>query len=111
MKSIFKFALIALIFSLTFSCFEDNDDSISEATDIKNFVWNAMNFAYLYKDVSPNLGDDRFASNNDYRSFLNDYESPEELFESLVYERETIDRFSWITSDYIALEQQFSGVT
>lgn len=111
MKLIFKFALITLIFSLTFSCFEDNDDSISEATDIKNFVWNAMNFAYLYKDVSPNLGNDRFASDNDYRNFLNDYESPEELFESLVYERETVDRFSWITSDYIALEQQFSGVT
>ena len=35
----------------------------------------------------------------------------EALFESLVYEPETVDRFSWITSDYIALEQQFSGVT
>jgi len=47
----------------------------------------------------------------DYQSFLNGYETPEELFESLVYDRETVDRFSWITSDYIALEQQFSGVT
>ena len=111
MKTIFKFALLSLVFSLTFSCFEDNDDSISGTTDIKNFVWNAMNFAYLYKDNSPNLADDRFGSDNDYQSFLNGYESPETLFESLVYDRENIDRFSWITSDYITLEQQFSGVT
>ena len=111
MKSIFKIVLLFIVFSLTFSCFEDNDDSISGTTDIKNFVWNAMNFAYLYKDNSPDLADDRFASEGDYQSFLNGYETPEELFESLVYDRETVDRFSWITSDYIALEQQFSGVT
>ena len=111
MKSIFKIVLLFIVFSLTFSCFEDNDDSISGTTDIKDFVWNAMNFAYLYKDNSPDLANDRFASEGDYQSFLNGYETPEELFESLVYDRETVDRFSWITSDYIALEQQFSGVT
>lgn len=111
MKSIFKFTLLILILSLTFSCFEDNDDSISGNTDIKDFVWKAMNFAYLYKDNSPNLANDRFGSDSEYQNFLNDYESPEELFESLIYDRETVDRFSWITSDYIALEQQFSGVT
>jgi len=111
MKSIFKFVLITLVLSLTFSCFEDNDDSISLSNDIKDFVWNAMNFAYLYKDNISNLGNDRFASDDEYQSFLSDYDSPEALFESLVYETETVDRFSWITSDYIALEQQFSGVT
>ena len=85
MKSISKFALITLVLSLTLSCFKDNDDSISLSTDIKNFVCNAMNFAYLYKNNSPNLGNDRFASDNDYQSFLNSYESPEDLFESLIY--------------------------
>ena len=111
MKSIFKFALFTVVFSLTISCFEDNDDSISRTTDIKNFVWNAMNFAYLYKDSIPNLGNDRFVSDDEYQSFLSDYDSPEALFESLVYKPETVDRFSWITSDYIALEQRFSGVS
>jgi C-terminal processing protease CtpA/Prc len=111
MNSIFKSALLTLVFSLTFSCFEDNDDSASGTSDIKNFVWKAMNFAYLYKDDSPNLANDRFGSDSDYQSFLNNYESPEGLFESLIYNRETVDRFSWITNDYITLEQQFSGIT
>ena len=111
MKSIFKFALLSLVLSLTFSCFQDDDDTATGTTDIKNFVWKAMNFAYLYKDDSPNLANDRFATESDYQSFLNNYESPENLFESLIFDRETVDRFSWITNDYIALEQQFSGVT
>ena len=111
MKSIFKFALLFLVLSLTFSCFQDDDDTATGTTDIKNFVWKAMNFAYLYKDDSPNLANDRFATESDYQSFLNNYESPENLFESLIHDRETVDRFSWITNDYIALEQQFSGVT
>ncbi len=111
MKSIFKLVLLTFVLSLNFSCFEDDDDSISGTTDIKNFVWKALNFAYLYKDDSPNLANDRFATNSDYQSFLNNYESPESLFESLIYERENVDRFSRITNDYIALEQQFSGVT
>ena len=111
MKSIFKLVLFTFVFSLNFSCFEDNDDSISGTTDIKNFVWKAMNFAYLYKYDSPNLFNDRFATNSDYQNYLDDYESPENLFRSLIYDQENVDRFSWITNDYIALEQQFSGVT
>ena len=111
MKTIFKFALLFLVLSLTFSCFQDDDDTATGTTDIKNFVWKAMNFAYLYKDDSPNLANDRFATESDYQSFLNNYESPENLFESLIFDRETVDRFSWITNDYITLEQQFSGVT
>ena len=111
MKSIFKFTLLTFVCSLTFSCFEDNDDTISGITDIKDFVWNAMNFAYLYKDNSPNLENDRFGSDSDYQRFLNGYEYPENLFESLIYRRDSVDRFSWITNNYIALQQQFSGVT
>lgn len=111
MKSIFKYTLLTLAFSLTFSCFEDDDDGIVQRTNIKDFVWKGMNFAYLYKDNSPNLANDRFATNSDYEAFLNTYDSPESLFESLIYNRELVDRFSWITSNYIELEQQFSGVT
>ncbi len=33
------------------------------------------------------------------------------MFSSLIYQPETVDKFSWIVDDYIALEQQFSGVS
>ena len=111
MKSLFKFILLTLPFCLTFSCFEDDDDTAIESSEISDFVWKGMNVFYLYKDRIPNLANDRFTSDNNYRDFLNDFDSPENLFESLIHERELVDRFSWITSNYIELEQQFSGVT
>jgi C-terminal processing protease CtpA/Prc len=111
MNSIFKFSVFLLALSLTYSCFEDDDDTAIESSEISDFVWKGMNFIYLYKDNIPDLSDDRFTSDTEYRKFLNGFDSPENLFESLIYQRELVDRFSWITTNYIELEQQFSGVT
>lgn len=105
--------LTLLVFSFFTSCYEDYDDNlvINENVDeIKDFVYKAMNAVYLYKSKIPNLADDRFASNDAYISYLNSYDSPEDLFESLIYQRETVDRFSIIAKDGIALLQQLSGV-
>ena len=111
MKSFFKYTIVLITISLLSSCFKDNDDSPSNSFEIKDFVWKGMNFAYLYKENSPNLANDRFGSSSEYQTYLDGFESPESLFESVIYDRQSIDRFSWITNDYIALEEQFSGVT
>ena len=96
---------------LTTSCFEDGDDNVITASSINDFVWKGMNLFYLYKDDVPDLANDRFSSDAEYGDYLNSFSSPEDLFESLIYERETVDRFSWIVDDYIALEQLFAGTT
>ncbi|MDD7884896.1 S41 family peptidase [Flavivirga sp. 57AJ16] len=108
------FKSLILLLTLTFlttSCFEDGDDIVVTASEINDFVWKGMNAFYLYKENIPNLANDRFSSNQDYADYLNSFSKPEDLFESLIYERETVDRFSWIVDDYIALEQLFSGIT
>lgn len=111
---ILKFALFALaVFSLNMSCSKDKDDEVPPPVVVKNevndYVWTAMNLFYLYKADVPNLADSRFPSDEAYTNYINGYSVPEEFFESLIYQREVVDRFSFITSDYIALEQQFQG--
>ncbi|MDW5289338.1 S41 family peptidase [Formosa sp. PL04] len=91
------------------SCAEDYDDYPVTATEINDFVWKGMNAYYLYKEDVSDLSDGRFATNSAYQSYLNEFSNPEDLFYNLLYNRETEDRFSWITDDYIALEQQFNG--
>ena len=93
------------------SCFEDNDDNGALASEINDFVWKGMNAAYLYKQEIPDLDNDRFNDSEEYASYLNDYTSPENLFESLIYERDNIDKFSLIVDNYIELEQYLSGVS
>jgi len=111
MKNLKRIILLILVTPIFFGCFEDLDDNPISTRDIKDFVWKGMNYSYLYKEDIPDLANDRFSSDSDYTNYLNGFTSPETLFESLIYDRETVDRFSWITSDYIALEQQLSGVT
>tara|TARA_B100001741_G_scaffold104063_1_gene85696 strand:- start:271 stop:1674 length:1404 start_codon:yes stop_codon:yes gene_type:complete len=93
------------------SCFEDIDDNGALASEINDFVWKGMNAAYLYKQEIPDLDNDRFNDSEEYASYLNDYTSPENLFESLIYERDNIDKFSLIVDNYIELEQYLSGVS
>ena len=102
--------LLFIISLISISCFEDNDDVPISTKTINDFVWRGMNLFYLYKDDVPDLANNRFSSNAEYNNYLNGFQWPEDLFESLIYNRETVDRFSWIVDDYIALEQFFNGV-
>lgn len=102
--------LLLVVSSISTSCFEDNDDVQVSASQINDFVWKGMNTFYLYKEEVPDLANNRFTSDGEYAEYLNSYSSPFNLFESLKYEPETVDRFSWLVNDYIALEQFFSGI-
>lgn len=101
--------LILLVSITTVGCFEDNDDTLITTSEINDFVWKGMNVFYLYKDEIPNLANDRFSSNQQYADYLNTFSRPEELFESLIYQRQTVDKFSWITPDYYANDDLLNG--
>jgi carboxyl-terminal processing protease len=111
---ILKFTLFAFVaFSISTSCSKDKDDDPIVAVvnnEINDFVWKAMNIFYLYKEQIPNLTDNRFSTDEAYTTYLNSFSEPEDLFESVIYQSDLVDRFSFITPDYVALEQQFQGV-
>lgn len=109
MKNSIRLLFFILISALSVSCFEDRDDNGIFASEINDFVYKGMNFWYLYKDNVPDLANNRFSSDDEYANYLNLFSTPEDLFESLIYNRETIDEFSWITDDYIANEQFLNG--
>lgn len=111
MKSYKTILILALTVVVTASCFKDNDDNFASSTSIKNFVYRGMNAFYLYKPDVPDLANDRFTTIEEIEDFHSIYETPEEFFEALVFDRPLTDRFSVIVSDYIALEQLFAGTT
>lgn len=111
MKMKLKYITIFIMSGLMFACFEDKDDTITSATSVKDFVWKAMNAVYLYKSDVNDLTDGGFDNNQAYQNYLNSFDSPENLFEALIYDRPNVDRFSVITSNYFDLEQQLSGIS
>lgn len=106
-----KLNVLVLIIATLFltSCFEDNDDVTVSASEINDFVWKGLNLFYLYKDDVPDLANNRFSSDEEYASYLNDFSTPRSLFETLRYQPQTVDRFSRIFEDFIALEQLLDG--
>lgn len=110
MKSL-KICLLLFVALAVTSCFEDRDDNAVSSSQINDFVWKGMNAVYLYKDNVPDLANDRFSSNEDYSNFLNSFSTPESLFESLIYDRETVDRFSVIIPNYLDFQQSQTGVS
>lgn len=75
--------------------------------EINEFVWDAMNSWYYWQDEVTELDDDRFADEDAYYTFLNDFNTPRGLFQTL---RSPKDRFSVIVDDYDLLFNAFGGV-
>lgn len=117
MKKNLLLAYLFLGFLFVVSCTNSDDDPIVdppqnvELREIHDFIWRGMNLWYLWQADVANLDDDRFSTNDEYKNFLAAQDDEEEFFESLIYRRATVDKWSWIVDDYIALENQFAGIS
>ncbi|QYS90394.1 hypothetical protein JJC04_09630 [Flavobacterium covae] len=100
---------MVLTIGTLFSCNDLDDQPQYNELDPYNFVWKGFNKYYFYQENVANLSDYRFNSQYELNSFLGTFSKPETLFESLIYNRKNIDKFSFITSNYTVLEQILSG--
>ena len=118
-----KYLLAFLGLSLLLTNCSKNDDPVvteeleeiiptpEEEIDVtvQNFMWQTMNTYYFWQSDVADLADTRFASYDDYVSFLEDEENPGTFFdEKLLYSE---DRFSFYSDDYKELTQSFAGIS
>ncbi|HAX16086.1 MAG TPA: peptidase S41, partial [Leeuwenhoekiella sp.] len=89
---------------------EQEEETLDRADyPIQDFMYLAMNLYYLYKADIPELADDYFTDVDTYVEYLAENTVPEDFYyDDLVAEQ---DRFSFMTDDYVALENSFSGVS
>lgn len=112
MKKICVLMLALIAGAITLQSCEDQDDN---AVPVNDFIWKGLNLYYLWQENIPNLADDRFANQEQLNNFLQAYDSPEALFESLLYRQDAsgnrVDRWSVIFSDFRVLENALQGVS
>ncbi len=108
MRKIGLLLAVLMVTSLTFQSCEDMDD---KAVPVNDFIWKGLNLYYLWQEQVPELADDRFGNQAQLNSYLEGFSSPESLFQNLLYEPGTIDRFSVIFPDYRVLENALQGVS
>ncbi|MFV0565067.1 MAG: S41 family peptidase [Flavobacteriaceae bacterium] len=106
------FLLLSFISILFVSCFKDDDDNTDiSASEVNNFVWKGMNSWYYWQDYVTALDDTKDDNANTFNAYLNQYSKPENLFNDLLYNYETTDRFSWFIEDYVVQQQAFQGIS
>nr|BFF41100.1 hypothetical protein BACY1_29050 [Tenacibaculum mesophilum] len=112
-----KLILLSFAFAFFFSCSKD-DEVIKNPTDkvtlnnkVNNFVWKAMNSWYNWQEDISNLADSKDDNINEYYTYLNSYGTPNDLFKSLLYKYQKVDKFSWFIEDYIEQEKAFQGTS
>jgi len=110
MKSLSRITLIVFVVLATMVAACKKDPPIeSEYLDINEFIWDGMNYYYLWYENVELLSDNRFESDQDKENYLAPISDHEQFFYSLLYTE--LDRFSWIVDDYVALENYFQGIT
>ena len=100
--------LVLLLPFIILGCYEDMDDNPISDTEIKDFIWSGLNTWYYWQDQVTDLADDRFLDTANYTQFLNSFDTPDQMFYSLLSDQ---DRFSWIVDDYFALNNALNGVS
>jgi len=88
----------------------DTSDLDFSTVQVQDFIWQGLNLFYYWKDNVPKLDNSRNDKNVSYFNLLNSSSKPDEFFESLIYDRQNTDKWSWIVDDYIALENSFAGI-
>jgi len=83
----------------------------SENVAVNHFIWKGLNGYYLWRSNVTDLADNRFLNSESYEQFLNSEPNSNQFFENLLHQRNTIDKWSWIVDDYVALENSFQGIS
>lgn len=76
--------------------------------EVEQFIYKGMNDIYLYKADVPQLADNYFSGETEKNEFLAGFGTPEKLFDAVTASQ---DRFSFLTDDYVALEESFKGIS
>ena len=106
-----KTGILILLGLFLVQCQKKQDYKLDrQSLEINDFVWKAMNAMYLWKDKMPDLADEKFNNQDELNTYLQDFNRPDDLFEHLIYQRQTVDHWSWIVDDYEALLQLFQGI-
>lgn len=103
-----KTIALTLLLIVSISCVVPEDNSVSKDVEIQDFIWKTMNLHYLWQEDVANLSDNRFNNQSDLNSFLSFY-SPKSLFDNLLYQPKTVDKYSLLFEDYTVLEEWLSG--
>ncbi|MFY0604339.1 MAG: peptidase S41 [Flavobacteriaceae bacterium] len=106
--NLLKYSLLIVVSLLLYNCSKTED--VPADLQINDFVWKGLNAYYYWQNEMPDLSDTRFSSQNQINSFISNYDTPDNLFYSLLNNYPITDKYSFIVDDYVSLENSLNGI-
>jgi C-terminal processing protease CtpA/Prc len=108
------YSIICIIAIIAISCSKDKNDAVAPMSEldisINQFIWNNMSTSYLWADNVSALNSDNYSSNSDIEDkLLKKYSDHQKFFDTLLYEKGAVDKYSFIIDDYEKLEASRQG--
>jgi len=79
-----------------------------EEVDTQDFIWNALNVWYFWKEETAELDEDFFSNLQEYLDFLKGFSTPESMVDALTNSE---DRFTFYNEDYSVLANSLGGIS
>jgi len=98
-----KISLFLVTVFIISSC--SKEEIIPEEVEINDFVWGGLNAYYKWQGNVEDLADTKFTNRNELNAYLEDFETPLDIFNSLI-----IDTDSRITDDFTIFENELEGI-
>jgi len=105
--------LVSLVFILFSGCKKDEvvPEIIPQASEVNSFIWNGLHDYYLWNSKVTNLTNTQYSHKDSLNRFLNKYTDPQELFTSLLYQYEVVDKWSFLVDDSKTINDWISGIS
>ncbi len=116
-KTLYKSFLpyLLIVIALISGCAKEEEpiipEVIPEATEVNAFIWNGLSDYYLWNSLIPELSDTKYEKKDSLNAFLNTYTDPQELFTSLLYKYEEVDKWSFLVDDSKTIEDWIAGIS
>ncbi|MCK0157692.1 S41 family peptidase [Cellulophaga sp. F20128] len=107
------YLLSGLILFLS-ACNKNDDDGdtsgdVALKSEVNKFIWDGLNYWYYWQPNVDALADTKDDDVNSFNTYLNSYNSSEDLFDALVYSSK--DDFSWYIDDVAEQLNSFNGIS
>lgn len=105
-----------LLFSLFITgCKKDDTPEpeviVPDASVVNKFVYNNLKDYYLWEDKISQFTGSKYSDTDTLNAFLNGYSDHEKLFESLLYNYGTVDKWSFIVDDSKVIDDWIQGIS
>jgi C-terminal processing protease CtpA/Prc len=107
----FIYLIAPFLLIISFVSCSDNSEDIPQELEVHDFVWRGLNTYYFWKADVPSLEEFNYKNQKELNNFLDNFSTPTNLFENLIFDRQNTDKWSVIFDDFITLENLLNGIS